>query len=95
MRDIRNQSGWGWDPVNSVPDVPLDVWVKYVDVTALPGRSEVLGFVKRSRLGCHTGSSVWGGVKGFQGSRWQRSGCQGALGVQGGFWVQGETLVDC
>ena len=32
MRDIRSQSGWGWDHINSVPDVPLDVWVKYVEV---------------------------------------------------------------
>ena len=52
-------------------------------------------FVKRSRLGCYTGSSVWGRVKEFQGSGWQRSGCQGFLRVQGGFWVRGETLVDC
>ena len=58
---------------------------KYFLVTALPGRQGFRDSMKRSRLGCYTGSSVWGRVKGFQGSRWQRSGCQGVLGVQGGF----------
>ena len=36
-------------------------------VTALPGRRGFRDSVKRSRLGCYTGSSVWGRVKGFQG----------------------------
>ena len=51
--------------------------VALLSVTALPGHQGFRGSVKRSRLGCYTGSSVWGRVKGFQGSRWQRSGCQG------------------
>ena len=49
-------------------------------VTALPGCQGFRDSVKRSRLGCHTGSSVWGRVKGVLGSRWQRSGCQGVQG---------------
>ena len=65
-------------------------------VTALPGRSGVLGFVKRSRLGCYTGSSVWGRVKGGSGGQGGRG-----LSVRGfkefkvGVRVLGETLVDC
>ena len=63
----------------------FDELLLITDVTALPGRQGFRDSMKRSRLGCYTGSSVWGRVKGFQGSRWQRSECQGVQGVQGRF----------
>ena len=59
------------------------------------GLSRVLGFMKRSRLGCHTGSNVWVESRDFRGSGWQGSGCQGSQGFQGSSGVQSEMLVDC
>ena len=64
-------------------------------VTALPGRQGFRGSVKRSRLGCYTGSSVWGRVKDSRGRGGRGLGVQGLKGFQGGSGVQGETLVDC
>jgi hypothetical protein len=33
VKHMRSQSGWGWDHVNHVPDVPLGVWESYVAVS--------------------------------------------------------------
>jgi hypothetical protein len=33
VKKLREQSGWGWDPVNNVPDVALPVWEEYVAVS--------------------------------------------------------------
>jgi hypothetical protein len=36
MKDIRNQSRWGWDNENNVPEVPLAVWEEYLAVSISP-----------------------------------------------------------
>ena len=42
--------------------------------------------VKRSRLGCYTGSSVWGRVKGFRGLSGRGLGVKGFRVFRGRFW---------
>ncbi|KAH9988184.1 hypothetical protein BJV77DRAFT_910226, partial [Russula vinacea] len=30
VKDIRNQSGWGWDNTTNLPEVPQPVWDDYI-----------------------------------------------------------------